>query len=145
MHEMLRKSAGALLISLGVLATAAPTYAQPIAYSAHLTAANEIPPAFSKGIGEGTFTFDPATKVMTWTITYSGLTGPVAAARLEPSMISSSFPDEVSFTALASPIKGQATLTDAQIQDLLAGRLYVNVHTDQYPEGEIRGQIVKQG
>ena len=41
----------------------------------------------------------------------------------------------------ASPIKGEATLTDAQAADLLAGRWYVNVHTRAHPGGEIRGQV----
>jgi hypothetical protein len=33
------------------------------------------------------------------------------------------------------------TLTDAQYQAYLAGRLYVNVHTDANKDGEIRAQI----
>jgi hypothetical protein len=32
-------------------------------------------------------------------------------------------------------------LSDADIADLIAGRLYVNIHTAQYPAGEIRGQV----
>jgi hypothetical protein len=34
-------------------------------------------------------------------------------------------------------------LTDAQAADLLAGRWYVNVHTDANKPGEIRGQVTK--
>lgn len=33
-------------------------------------------------------------------------------------------------------------LTDELITELFAGNLYVNVHTEQYPAGEIRGQIL---
>lgn len=32
-------------------------------------------------------------------------------------------------------------ITGAQANDLLAGLWYVNIHTDDYPTGEIRGQI----
>jgi hypothetical protein len=32
-------------------------------------------------------------------------------------------------------------LTPAQIEDLKAGRLYVNVHTARYKGGEVRGQL----
>ena len=39
------------------------------------------------------------------------------------------------------PMTGTATLTDAQITDLLAGKYYVNVHTEQNKGGEIRGQL----
>jgi CHRD domain-containing protein len=34
-------------------------------------------------------------------------------------------------------------LSDAQVADLMAGMYYVNIHTDAYPAGEIRGQLVK--
>ena len=44
--------------------------------------------------------------------------------------------------ALASPMKGQATLTDQQITDLMAGQWYFNIHTAENPSGEIRGQVV---
>ena len=45
--------------------------------------------------------------------------------------------------ALATPIKGTATLTDAQAADLQAGKWYFNVHTAANKGGEIRGQVVK--
>ncbi len=40
-----------------------------------------------------------------------------------------------------NPISGQDTLTDEQIEELLAGNYYVNVHTAANPAGEIRGQL----
>ena len=42
-----------------------------------------------------------------------------------------------------SPAKGNATLTEAQAADLIAGRWYVNVHTAANRGGEIRGQVTK--
>ena len=44
-------------------------------------------------------------------------------------------------SALANPMKGTATLTDAQIADLEAGNWYFNIHTAANPGGEIRGQL----
>ena len=38
---------------------------------------------------------------------------------------------------------GSATLTDAQAADLMAGKLYVNIHTAANKGGEIRGQMTK--
>ena len=40
-----------------------------------------------------------------------------------------------------NPIMGSAMLTPEQIEDLLAGNYYVNVHTALNPSGEMRGQI----
>ena len=42
---------------------------------------------------------------------------------------------------LASPIRGDATLTDAQMKDLQDGKWYFNIHTAAHPDGEIRGQL----
>jgi hypothetical protein len=50
---------------------------------------------------------------------------------------------ELKAAPIASPFQGSAILTDAQVADLLAGLYYVNIHTDAYPAGEIRGQFVK--
>ena len=42
-----------------------------------------------------------------------------------------------------SPLKGEATLTDAQAADLQAGKYYFNIHTAANKGGEIRGQVTK--
>ena len=46
-------------------------------------------------------------------------------------------------TALNSPVTATATLTDAQMADLEAGKWYVNVHTPANKGGEIRGQVIR--
>jgi hypothetical protein len=47
----------------------------------------------------------------------------------------------IGIKALASPITGTATLTDAQVASLEAGQWYFNIHTAAIPGGEIRGQL----
>jgi len=48
----------------------------------------------------------------------------------------------VPFTgSLQSPIQGQQTLTEAQMNDFLAGKWYANLHTAAHPGGEIRGWV----
>jgi len=44
----------------------------------------------------------------------------------------------------ASPLKGEATLTDAQAADLQAGKWYYNIHTAANKGCEIRGQVMKK-
>jgi hypothetical protein len=43
-----------------------------------------------------------------------------------------------------SPVSGSVTLTKAQADSLLAGTIYVDMHSAAYADGEIRGQIRKQ-
>ncbi len=39
------------------------------------------------------------------------------------------------------PYSGTLMLTPEQAADLLAGQFYIDIHTDLYRDGEIRGQI----
>lgn len=45
------------------------------------------------------------------------------------------------FSARTSAILLVALLSAHDVGDLLAGRVYVNVHTTLYPSGEIRGDM----
>ena len=47
------------------------------------------------------------------------------------------------FSALASPISLTATLTATQVSKVVAGLWYINVHTAENPNGEIRGQLLQ--
>ena len=83
--------------------------------------------------------------MLTYDMEYSGLTGPVTAAHLHgPADPGANAPVLVPFQAAPSPIKGTATLTDAQVADLMAGKMYANIHTAANPGGEIRGQMVRK-
>jgi hypothetical protein len=99
----------------------------------------------SSGKGAATASLDTATKTLTWTVEYSGLSGPAIAAHIHgPADPGTDAGVVVPFTGnLASPIKGSATLTDAQIAQLEAGKWYVNIHTAANKGGEIRGQLVR--
>jgi CHRD domain len=140
MRNLLRLS-GSVLVLLGGVALASAT---TINLTASLTASAEVPPTSSAGTGSLTGTFDPASKKLTWTLTYSGLTGPATMAHFHgPAPTGTAAPVEVPLTgSLASPIHGAATLTDLQAKELLDGKMYVNVHTVANKPGEIRGQVI---
>jgi len=119
--------------------------ADQINFKADLSGASEVPPVTSAGKGAATASLDTATKTLNWTVTYSGLSGPATAGHIHgPAAPGANAGVLVPFIgALVSPIKGSATLTDAQISDLQAGRTYVNLHTADNKGGEIRGQLVR--
>jgi hypothetical protein len=116
-------------------------------FTADLKGSTEVPPNDTKGTGSVTASYDTVTKKFSYNVTYSGLTGPATAAHFHgPAAPGANAPPVVPIapTALASPIKGEATLTDAQAADLEAGKWYFNVHTAAHGPGEIRGQLMKK-
>jgi len=116
--------------------------AEQINFKADLAPA---PGVSSSGKGAATASLDTNTKTLTWTVDYSGLSGPATAAHIHgPADPGANAGIVVPFSGnLASPIKGSATLTDAQIAQLGAGKWYVNIHTEANKPGEIRGQLVR--
>ena len=112
---------------------------------AMLKGSDEVPANTEKGTGMVMATLDTATKVFSYEATYKDLTGPATAAHFHgPAAPGTNAGPVVPVPApVTSPIKGTATLTDAQIADLVAGKWYVNVHTAANPPGEIRGQVLK--
>ena len=112
-------------------------------FGATLSASAEVPANSSTGGGSMTGTLNDETKVLTWRVTYSGLSGPATAGHIHgPAMAGANAGVVVPFATTASPIEGSATLTAAQIADLRAGLWYVNLHTAANPGGEVRGQVL---
>jgi Cu/Zn superoxide dismutase len=125
--------AGTLAAGCMTMAPKMPTYTATLAAEGGVA---------SSGKGTGTFTLDPETKTLTYNVQYEGLTGPAMAAHIHgPADPGANAGVAIPFASAASPITGTATLTDAQIADLQAGKYYVNIHTAANRSGEIRGQI----
>jgi CHRD domain len=114
-------------------------------YKVTLDGKSEVPANTSAGTGTADVDYDAATKKLTWTLTYSGLSGPATAAHFHgPAEAGKNAGVKVPIAnATSSPAEGSATLTDEQVADLLAGKYYINVHTAANPGGEIRGQVSK--
>ncbi len=119
--------------------------AETITYNVDLKSSDEVPANSSKGTGKAEVTYDTASKLLKWKITYSGLTGPATMAHFHgPAAPGQNAPVVIQFAKADSPIEGSATLTDAQAADLKAGKLYINVHTAANKAGEIRGQVASK-
>jgi hypothetical protein len=131
-------------VAFGAIIAAGPACAEVLHFSASLNGAAETPPNASAGAGTAKVNLDTAAKTVSWTVTYSGLSGPAVAAHFHgPAPAGQAAGVEIPITGnLASPIAGSASVSDMQAADLRAGQWYVNVHTAAHPGGEIRGQVV---
>jgi hypothetical protein len=133
------------MLAMTAMLSTAPAMAETVHFTASLDGASETPPNTSAGKGAADLTLNTDSKTLTWTVTYSDLSGPATMAHLHgPAAVGAAAGVQVPLTPpLDSPMKGAAALTDGQIGDLRGGLWYVNIHTSQHPGGEIRGQILQ--
>jgi hypothetical protein len=137
------RSVGAATALLVLPASAA--HATILNYGAVLRGRYEVPPNTTSGVGHVRAVLDTDTGVLQYAVTYSGLTGPGIAAHFHgPAREGSDAPVVIAATNPASPVRGQAHVTGAEIGDLNSGNWYFNVHTRAFPKGEIRGWLMRE-
>lgn len=150
--------------------TTAPIVIVPVSkivtFKATLTGANENPVNTSAGTGTFTATLDTATNILTYDLTFTGLSagvnnghihGPAAVGANSGTTINFNTQPGATFsfgatsgtghgvTILSSSNGITATMNGDSLKKLLfAGLTYANIHTTAIPGGEIRGQILKQ-
>ena len=140
----MKRFAVTLATTAGLLLSPALARAESVHLQGTLSAATEVPPKASGGSGTVDASLDTTTHQLTYTIDYSGLTGPATMAHFHgPAKPGTNAGVVLPLSSpLDSPIKGTATLTEAQQKQLLDGMMYVNVHTAANPGGEVRGQVM---
>lgn len=114
---------------------------QPTLYVASLTGAQETPPNNSTATGTATLLLSPDENEARVAVNFSGLSssqtgahihGPGAAGVAAPILFhlpNGNFNDVV------------ISLSATDVQNLKSGLLYINLHTSNFPSGEIRGQF----
>ncbi len=137
---MLGKTFFASIAVLGFLST--PVLAA-VQYSAVLSPSSEVPPAATAGTGTAEASYDPSTHKLTYTVSWSGLSGPATMAHFHGPAKAGANAGVVVKLGMdpVSPIKGSVVLTDVQAKQLADGLWYANVHTAGHPKGELRGQL----
>jgi Cu/Zn superoxide dismutase len=118
--------------------------AQGGCFTAALSGASETPPNDATAEGFGTFVLSPDRTSLVYEIHYAPLSSDETGAHIH--LGAPGVAGGVVFPLPAdSPKQGTLTLADEDLANLLAGLLYVNIHSENFPDGEIRGQIVKGG
>jgi hypothetical protein len=117
-------------------------------FDASLTGAQEVPPTASQGTGFGTVLLNNALTQITVDLSWSGLTAAATAATIHgPAAPGMNAPVIFSLFSVPAATSGATpeetfAITPAQVADLEAGLFYFNIHTSNFPGGEIRGQIL---
>lgn len=147
-QTVLRTAVAASLVSLalGGCGMMRPSQKMQI-FEATLSPSQEVPATASTGSGQAEVQFNENTNMLTWKVTYSGLTGAASAAHIHgPAAAGANAGVVIPFTGdmNAQPMMGEKAITSAQYADLAAGLYYVNIHTARFPGGEIRGQLRKR-
>jgi hypothetical protein len=123
-----------------------------ISFSTKLTGAQEAPTPVlsSRATGTGAFVLADGGNELTYSVTYANLGSSFRFAHFHNAATGVAGPivRDISFngnTANGSWKSSDATqpLTSALLIELLGGRLYVNVHSNNFGSGEIRGQVVR--
>ena len=97
------------------------------------------------GTGTAVITFDTATNLLSWNVSWSGLSGSESAMHFHgPAPPNQNAGVQVGVGVGANPAIGSATISAAQAADLQADLWYLNLHTADFGQGEIRGQVVPE-
>ncbi len=147
-----------ILLALGAALAAPSATARPLIFTAQLSGDNEVPPRDTLGRGEATFFLNPDGTQLDYRIIVANIDNVVAShIHVAPAGVNGPIVAPLFSGAAAGRADGilaEGTITAANLRgplaghplsDLIAameaGNTYTNVHTTQFPGGEIRGQI----
>lgn len=132
-----------LLLAVGIAAfAAAPAFAEVMQMKAALDGKSESPATDSPATATADIKIDTDAKTISWTIKSTGLTGPATAAHFHgPADPGTNAKPEIDISKAIET--GTMPITAEQLADFNAGKIYVNIHTAKFPNGEIRGQVGK--
>ena len=134
-NHVLAKAALGLCIGIASLTVSAQSM------KVTLSGSQEVPPVMTSASGVGSIMVAPDGS-LSGTITTTGVEGTMAHIHEAP--MGQNGPVIVPFTKTSDNVwsaPAGAKLTDAQIQSLKSGNLYLNVHSATNKPGEIRAQL----
>jgi hypothetical protein len=117
----------------------------PVQFGATLSGANEVGPTASAGTGSGLFTV--VNNVLTYNVSFANLLSPATASHIHgPGTPAQNAGVIIPFSgtpaATSGTISNTAALTSQQLLFMASGLTYANIHTTNYPNGEIRSQLL---
>ena len=140
------------IVLLGMTSVAAQ--AQLAAFTAVIQPTQEVPPILtSNAFGNALVTFDVPTSMLCYSITYSNggvadlASGETVAHFHGPALPGVSTGVTFDISPLPSPLGSPKVgcvgpLSVTQRTELVNGQWYINIHSNDHPSGEIRGQVL---
>jgi hypothetical protein len=133
------------LLTFAAISTAAFSSALTWNITSILSGSQEVPPNSSPATGIATGTLDDVSGMLHFDVNASGFLAPITAAHIHTAPIGSNGPVTFPLTGATGGTTYSSSdmfmLTPAQVSTLLAGGMYVNIHSQVLPGGEIRGQL----
>ena len=132
------------VLALGIeIPRAAWAKSSDLAFFSVLNGGQVVPPSTSNAMGVAFLTFDNATKRLCYSISYSGLQGTETEAHLHAAQVGQTNAVLYDLVPLSSPkVNCLGPLKRNEEGFLKQGLMYINIHTDIFVAGEIRGQVL---
>jgi hypothetical protein len=127
---------------VAVFALASASFAT-VSFNVSLDGSQEVPPNGSPAFGTATVLLDTVGNTMTVDLSFAGLLAPQTAAHLHGPALQGQNAGVLVGFPVGQLVGAVFPITDVIEGHMLAGLTYINVHTQQFPGGEIRGQLVQ--
>jgi len=114
--------------------------ASEVAFETTITGDQAVPPTSSGAYGTATIILSDDGTQAAYTVIFAGLEGTQTGAHFHNAEPGEDGP-VVFDLGLGSPLSGFWSPSVSEAAELMAGRIYVNIHSDLFPTGEIRGNF----
>ncbi|XSG75028.1 CHRD domain-containing protein [Herpetosiphon llansteffanensis] len=101
----------------------------------------EVPPTGSNGMAMGTIQINTAANTLSYNITYHDLSSAETAAHIHGFAPRGTNTGVLFNLPLGASKVGTLNYAENQEAGILAGQTYINIHTGNFPGGEVRGQL----
>jgi hypothetical protein len=132
-------------IAIAILTFMFSASAKAETFIAYLNGAQQVPAAATSATGYARVFLNEGAGTITFTVVFNGLTSAQTLSHIHaPGAIGVNAAVVIDFGAVggtSGTISGTRSITPTQIAQLRAHQGYVNVHSVNFPNGEIRGQL----
>ena len=122
-------------------------FADGIGFTASIDGNQENPPVSTNGSGTGFAIIENNGQQVSYRFTIAGLSSNFSASHLHnaPTGANGSVVKALDFGTDSTTTGVWSGFTDATITQFIKNDIYINVHSTNFPSGEMRGQLIHQG